>query len=112
MFKRCFQVWMTVAVCLVVAQVSGAADPIVYYSFDELGATVLDESGNGNDGIPNGGLVLEDAGQYGKCFSFNGTDAYVGLDRPIQDDFSLLAWIKTSDEAPGSAHAWALSGVI
>jgi hypothetical protein len=112
MSKKKTQLWITLSLCMVMAQWSGAADPIVYYSFDELGATVLDESGNGNDGIPSGGLVLEDAGQYGKCFGFNGTDAYVELDRPIQDDFSLLAWIKTSDEAPGTAHAYQGNGLF
>ena len=86
--------------------------PIVYYSFDALSDPVIDESGNGNDGTLAGGVTLVDAGYYGGCFQFNGVDSYVELTRPIQDDFSIAAWIKTSDEAPGTTHAYEGNGLF
>lgn len=76
-----------------------AASPFVYYTFDELGDVVSDASGNGNDGKPNGGIKLIDEGKVGKCYEFNGQNAYVDLERVIQDDFTLMAWIKT--DQPG-----------
>jgi hypothetical protein len=67
------------------------------YTFDELGAIVEDASGNGNDGTPNGDLKVNNDGRVGKSFEFNGTDTYVELERVIQDDFTLMAWIKTDE---------------
>ena len=86
--------WLFCAAALLAgyATQAGAAgpDPIVYYPFDQLGGTVVDASGNGNDGTPNGGLEFVDAGYAGGCYSFNGSDAYVELDRPVQDDFTMM----------------------
>ncbi|MCL5281369.1 MAG: LamG domain-containing protein [Planctomycetes bacterium] len=82
------------------------ADPIVYYSFDDLGA-VVDQSGHGNDGTINGGITLAQ-GYLGNCFQFNGTDAYVQLQRPVQDNFTITGWIKT--DVPGRAGAQAYEG--
>ncbi len=87
-------------------------EPVVYYPFDQLGGTVVDASGNGNDGTPNGGLQLVDAGYAGACYSFNGSDAYVELDRPIQDDFSLVAWINTDVEGSAGTQAYQGDGLF
>jgi hypothetical protein len=86
--------------CWLLAGQAIAADqePLVYYPFDQLSVLVVDASGNGHDGTPNGALVLGE-GLVEKCFQFNGNDTYVELARPIQDDFTLTAWIRT--EAPG-----------
>jgi hypothetical protein len=84
--------------CGLLAGQAVAADqePLVYYPFDQLGALVVDASGNGHDGTPNGALVLGE-GYVERCFQFNGNDTYVELARPIQDDFTLAAWIRKED---------------
>jgi hypothetical protein len=92
---------MTLAPC-----VARAADPIVYYSFDDLGA-VIDQSGHGFDGTINGGVALA-KGYLGNCFQFNGTNAYVQLDRPVQDSFTITGWIKA--DVPGRAGSQAYEG--
>jgi hypothetical protein len=86
--------------------VAQAADPIVYYSFDDLGA-VVDQSGHGFDGTIHGGVTLE-KGYLGNCFGFNGTDAYVELQRPVQDSFTITGWIKA--DVPGRAGSQAYEG--
>jgi hypothetical protein len=92
----------------VLTATAGAADPIVYYSFDELGTVITDQSGQGHDGTPHGGISLIDAGRFGKCFEFNGSNSYVELQRPVQKDFTLMAWIKT--DRPGLAGTQAYQG--
>lgn len=90
-----------------------AAQPIVYYQFDQLDDVVADASGNGNDGAIKGGVELNDDGKIGKSFQFNGTDAYVELERVVQDDFTLMAWIKADE--PGieaNDQAYGGSGLI
>ncbi|MCU0913731.1 MAG: LamG domain-containing protein [Planctomycetes bacterium] len=93
---------------VLVPGVAQGADPIVYYSFDELGTVVTDQSGHGYDGTPNGGLTFHDQGYLNSCFGFNGTNAYVQLRRPVQDNFTLTAWIKA--EVPGRAGSQAYEG--
>ena len=97
---------------LVASATAAAPEPIVYYPFDVLGNTIVDASGNGNDGTPNGGLQFEPAGFAKGCFSFNGSDSYVELDRPIQDDFTIMAWIKTDTEGLAGTQAYQGSGVF
>ena len=87
-------------------------EPVVYYPFNQLAGTVVDASGNGNDGTPNGGLELIAAGYAGACYSFNGDDAYVELTRPIQDDFSLVAWIKTDVDGAAGTQAYSGNGLF
>ncbi|UCD49448.1 MAG: hypothetical protein JSW27_18185, partial [Phycisphaerales bacterium] len=87
-------------------------EPIVYYPFDQLGATIVDASGNGNDGTPNGGLQFDAAGYVKGCFAFNGSDSYVELDRPVQDDFAIMAWIKTDTEGLAGTQAYQGSGIF
>ena len=97
--------WVVVHLAMVVAVLApcGAqgADPIVYYTFDELGRRVVDKSGHGHDGTPNGGLKLNDNGYLNKCFAFNGTDSYVELPRPVQDSFTLTALDQRERGGPG-----------
>jgi len=90
-----------------------AEQPIVYYQFDELDDVVSDASGNGNDGTIKGGIELSNDGKIGKSFQFNGTDAYVELERVVQDNFTLMAWIKADE--PGiqaNNEAYGGSGLI
>ena len=97
-------------------QTLAVTDPIAYYSFDELGDVITDDSGNERDGTPAGNLELSDDARLGKSFRFNGTDSYVELqkaDLDDFDDFSFTAWVKP--DGPGHAtgeHAFDGSGII
>ena len=97
----CLSLLMVLAPC-----VTQGADPIVYYSFDDLSA-VVDQSGHGYDGTINGSIALN-KGYLGNCFEFNGTDAYVQLQRPVQDSFTITGWIKA--DVPGRAGGQAYEG--
>ena len=113
MSKKYLFVTLAVFFCILTAKALAAPPPIVHYTFDELADVVTDASGNGNDGAPNGDIVLRDDGKVGKCFEFNGQNAYVDLERVIQDDFTLMAWIKT--DQPGvqlGAQGYQGSGLI
>jgi len=95
------------------AKVVAAPQPVVYYTFDELADVIADASGNGNDGTRKGGVKLNDDGKIGKCFEFNGQNSYIELERVVQDDFTLMAWIKT--DTPGiqlGAQGYQGSGLI
>jgi len=98
MSKRVFPVAFLLF-CILAATAFAAPKPVVYYKFDELGNVVKDYSGNGKDGTPNGGIKLRDDGKVGKCFEFNGQNSYVDLERVVQDNFTLMAWINT--DQPG-----------
>ena len=105
----------TVVLCamlLAVAPFAPAAEPIVQYSFEELGPVVVDESGNGNDATPFGGVSLNANGRFGKCFEFNGTDSYIQLDRPIQDAFTITAWINTSETGASGTQGYQGTGIF
>ena len=102
-------VWFICSVALL-ATCAGQAmaagpEPLVYYPFDQLDGIVLDASGNGLDGAPNGGVQLVPGGYANGCYSFNGSDSYVQLERPVQDSFTLAAWIKTTT-ASGEIVSW------
>ncbi len=76
---------MCLSVTLVATTMAAAPDPIVYYSLDELDAldaTVVDESGNGNDGTIVGTIVLSDEG-------------FKLLDKAYEEHDPTLCWLKT-----------------
>lgn len=56
----------------------------------------------------NGTCVTSCAGY---ALSFDG-DAFVKVDRPVQDDFTIEAWIKTSWTAPTGPHYWNGAGLF
>ncbi len=112
MSKKWGLVYLAIAVVALASRGARSADPVVYYTFDDLGAVVPDKSGHGHDGISHGGIKLTDPGYVGKCFAFNGTDSYVQLPRPVQDNFTLSAWIKTSVPGLAGTQAYEGSGII
>jgi len=72
---------------------------VVHWSLDEgSGTTAHDFSGNGNDGTLNGDPQWA-TGKTGGALEFDGTGDYVEVARVVQDDFTLMAWIKT--DTPG-----------
>jgi len=76
-----------------------SADLVAHLRFDEESGTVAsDTSGNGNDGVLNGDPRWV-AGYVGGALEFDGDGDYVEMARIVQDDFTLMAWIKT--DTPG-----------
>jgi hypothetical protein len=47
----------------------------------------------------------------GYALLFTGS-SYVKVDRPVQDDFTIEAWIKTSDTGPTGNHFWNGNGLF
>ena len=120
MFKKCILASVVLLLGVLVAKVVATPQPVVYYTFDELIAKVADASGNGNEGTPKGDVKLNNDGKIGKSFEFNGKNAYVELKRVVQDDFTLMAWIKTDKPGirlgdqgyQGSGLIWSDVGVV
>ena len=112
MYRKYFYVTMVLLCCAFAVKALAAPKPVVYYKFDELGDVILDASGNGNDGVPKGGVQLSDDGKVGKSFEFNGTDSYISLDRVIQDDFTMMAWIKTDKPGAQGTQGYQGTGLI
>ncbi|HPC97192.1 MAG TPA: discoidin domain-containing protein, partial [Sedimentisphaerales bacterium] len=107
--------WVCLAAALAACigrAVAAGPEPLVYYPFDQLDGVVLDASGNGNDGTPNGGVQFEPAGYAKGCYSFNGSDSYVQLTRPVQDSFTLAAWIKTDVTGLAGTQAYQGNGLF
>jgi hypothetical protein len=99
---------------LVLSMASNAsADLVVHWSLDEgSGTTAHDFSGNGHDGTLNGDPQWA-TGKTGGALEFDGTGDYVEVARVVQDDFTLMAWIKT--DTPGlslGAQGYQGSGLI
>ena len=79
-----------------------AGDPslVIYYSFDEVGDIVADQSGKGHDGVVVGDVIAEADGMYNGAANF-ATGSYLDLDGPgfpAEDiptsAMTLAAWIK------------------
>ncbi len=94
-----------------------AEDPslIIYYSFDEVGDIVADQSGKGHDGVVVGDVTAEPEGKVNGAAKFEGTlgpasKSYLDLDGPSfpaedipTSGMTLAAWIKC--ENTGGHHA-------
>ena len=80
---------------------------------DGTGTTAVDSSGNGNNGTLYGGPQWV-PGIMGGALEFDGVDDYVLVTRTVQDDMTVMCWIKTA--TPGAAlvpaAAWRGSGLI
>ncbi len=112
MFTKTIMICVAVSTAMLAAQATHAAEPLVYYSFDDYDAVIPDESGHGYDGTLSGGVDFSDAGYSGGCFQFNGSDSYVQLERPIQDSFTITAWIKADVPGRGGNQAYEGSGLF
>ena len=83
--------------CTVMFSVStvAQADLVAHLRFDEgSGNVAYDTSGNGNDGVLNGDPQWV-AGTVGGALEFDGDGDYVEMSRVVQDDFTLMVWMKT-----------------
>ncbi|MFA5116829.1 MAG: LamG domain-containing protein, partial [Candidatus Omnitrophota bacterium] len=80
-----------------------------YWNFDE---TTTDVSGNGNDGIVNGGAGYV-SGQYGEAIDFDGIDDYVDMGTNFSfgtGPFTILLWYKGMQSKPYAGLAGATPG--
>jgi hypothetical protein len=82
-----------------------AGDPslVIYYSFDEVGDIVADQSGKGHDGVVVGDVTPVADGMYGGAANF-ATGSYLDLDGanfPVEDiptsAMTLTAWINCAN---------------
>jgi hypothetical protein len=94
--------WIVLCVCF---PCSAAAPGLVAgYSFDEnAGVTAGDASGNSNAGSISG--ATWNAGKYGSCLSFNGTNAMVNVpdanSLDLTNSFTIEAWVY-----PTASSSW------
>jgi hypothetical protein len=89
------------------------SDLVVHWTLDEgSGSVANDLSGNGNDGTLNGDPKWA-TGKTGGGLECDGSDDYVEVTRVVQDDFTLMAWIKTdTDGISLGAQGYQGSGLI
>ncbi|MFH1884163.1 MAG: LamG domain-containing protein [Planctomycetota bacterium] len=82
-----------------------AVDPslVIYYSFDEVGEIVADQSGKGHDGVVVGDVTAEPEGKYNGAANF-ASGSYLDLDGPSfpaedipTSAMTLAAWIKIAN---------------
>ena len=69
---------LSLVLMLLLAASYAGAGVVVAYQFDGSGNTVVDSSGNGNDGTLAGGATRS-AGKFGTALELNGTDAWVDV---------------------------------
>ena len=87
------------------------ADPdlVIYFSFDEVGDIVADQSGNGHDGVVKGDVTADPDGKRNGAAKF-ATGSYLDLDGPSippehipTTGITISAWVKC--ENTGGDHA-------
>ena len=106
---------------------TGGSQLIAGYPFEEsTGLSVLDLSGNGNNGTLAGGAVRNLSGETGEAIEFNGADSSISLGTldittPTMsialwfnpDDFGIAdaRLISKANGTAGSAHLWMISTI-
>src|SRR6185436_6032025 len=71
---------------------------VSWYKFEESSGNVAaDSSGRGNHGtLNNMSAAAHSSGLYGNALNFDGTNDYVAINNVIGADFTIAAWIKTT----------------
>jgi len=74
-----------------------------YWALNETsGTTASDSSGSGDAGTVTGTADWV-SGKFNDAFDFDGS-SYIDVSRPVQDDFTMCAWFKTTGVGGGDAH--------
>lgn len=81
---------------------------VAFYPFE---GNCVDESGGGHDGTAHGGVVY-DNGYRGLAASFDGADDYIELPRMVDNDFSVVFWVRTTAVAPPGDQWWQGLGMV
>ncbi len=70
-----------------------------YWPLDATSGNVAaDASGNGNDGAVSG-ATWNSSGRINGCLMFNGINSSVRVNNPMNADFSIVFWVKTTQTA-------------
>ena len=81
---------------------------VAYYPFE---GDANDQTGNGHDGIGHGGFTFV-TGFTGLAASFDGFDDFVELPRMVEDDFTVVFWVRTIAVAPSGSEWWQGLGMV
>jgi len=102
-------VFMLVSITNVSADLLSDPDLTLYFSFDEVSDIVLDQSGNGLDGVVNGDVTADSGGMRNGAAKF-ATGSFLDLDGPSvppelipTTGITISAWVKC--ENTGGDHA-------
>lgn len=93
-------------------KIKAAVTLIGWWKFDEIvaGSTAVDSSGSGFNAAPqnapNPSTDIPSAITFAdpRSINLNGANQYFTLSRPVQDNMSICAWIKTSSGGNGTHH--------
>jgi len=77
-------------------------------SYSGSGTIWNDLSGNGN----NGSMINVPVYNYKGYFTFNGSNAAFQVNRPVQDDFTISFWFKTTSSLGSSGNWWSGLGLL
>lgn len=83
-------------------------DLVGYYPFE---GNPQDQSGKANHGSEYGG-VSYGAGKVGEAAQFDGIDDYIRLPRVVEEDFTVVFWVRTSAVAPNGTEWWQGFGLV
>ncbi len=79
-----------------------------FYSFD---GNAVDRSGKGNNGTAHGGVQYK-SGLLGKAACFDGRNDYISILRPIERDFTISLWMKTSYKSRKGKQCYQGDGIV
>lgn len=87
--------------------------PVAYYRFEQVGATAVDSSPNGNNGTPvNGPAAVPGPPGLGGALAFDGINDHVVTPRTVGGNFTLELWINTSANSLGGSQAFEGNGLL
>lgn len=96
---------------LVADSYSIPTDEICHWPLDATTGTVaVDATGNGNNGTVHGATWNPD-GETNGCLSFNGVNNFVQITNPVNSDFSIAFWVKTT-QTGGTGQWWQGDGLV
>jgi uncharacterized repeat protein (TIGR03806 family) len=79
-----------------------------YYKFE---GDAQDSSGQGNNGVLNGGVTFVPGKIGAQAIQFDGSSGYVQIPVSAINDFTISLWLKTSDTG-GTGQWWAGRGLV
>jgi hypothetical protein len=87
-------------------------EPIDIWHLDATsGDFAIDSWQSDNDGTVTG-TPNWTTGRAGNALSFDGSTNYITIDRPVEDDFTICAWIKTDKPGVDFPDHWRLAPII
>ena len=81
---------------------------VAFFPFE---GNAQDLSGNGNHGTEHGGITYG-TGAVGQAALFDGINDYVEVSRIVEDDFTVVFWVRTMATAPNGTEWWQGFGLV